>query len=541
MSEEPKENQASENKEQNQVPENREKEDEKGAPVDKKETGDSDYQKIRTQFDNVLHKHILRLIEIETESTLKFDTSTVACLVLLVERDREIKNFPKAPPARYTRDTFLSDLSDIGLEIDDDLMAAFETLVKLGYVGIDKDENYCALISTLALVKFIDNLFSGMPGLNLIAYIIQCIDEVLGGRKELKAHLKNFEQTLVTRGVSISKQNLKEEEKESIKKTATKFKVSKELQDAAEKQRKANVQKLASMRTMAVKTDAGHKYVSAPSSEVRELFPKKHEIEKEEETTVSQTDEAAELAALELEKKQAELQRREAELKKAEEASMALERKKAEIETREAEIREAELKAREAEIAAKEAALKASEIAAKEAEMAAKEAELKAMEAQLKSQADDDAGEDITDAEASAPDHAVPDDPEQEQEMSIEEKIAAFEAELAMPCPICTIGTIANSTTDKGKEYYACTNTSCKFVSWSKPYPFACPLCKNPYLVEFMGEGGAPGLKCPRAVCAYTQAGLAPPQAVPSQGGASAAEGGGVVKKKKRIVRRRKR
>ena len=539
MSEESKESQVPENKEENQVPENKDVDNEKGASEDRKKEGASDYQKIRSQFDNVLHKHIIRLIEIETESTLKFDTSTVACLVLLVERDREIKNFPKSPPARYTRDTFLGDLSDIGLEIDDDLMSAFETLVKLGYVGIDKDENYCALISTLALVKFIDNLFSGMPGLNLIAYIIQCIDEILGGRKELKEHLKNFEQTLVARGVSISKQDLKEEEKETIKKTATTFKVSKDLLYAAEKLKKANVQKLASMRTKAFKTDAAPKYVSVSSSEVKELFPKTGDIQEEE--AVVDADEAAEQAALELEKKQAELQRREAELKKAEEASMALERKKAEIETREAEIREAELKAREAEIAAKEAALKASEIAAKEAEMAAKEAELKAMEAQLKSQADDDAGEDITDAEASAPDHAVPDDPEQEQEMSIEEKIAAFEAELAMPCPICTIGTIANSTTDKGKEYYACTNTSCKFVSWSKPYPFACPLCKNPYLVEFMGEGGAPGLKCPRAVCAYTQAGLAPPQAVPSQGGASAAEGGGVVKKKKRIVRRRKR
>ena len=534
MSEESKESQVPENKEENQVPENKDVDNEKGASEDRKKEGASDYQKIRSQFDNVLHKHIIRLIEIETESTLKFDTSTVACLVLLVERDREIKNFPKSPPARYTRDTFLGDLSDIGLEIDDDLMSAFETLVKLGYVGIDKDENYCALISTLALVKFIDNLFSGMPGLNLIAYIIQCIDEILGGRKELKEHLKNFEQTLVARGVSISKQDLKEEEKETIKKTATTFKVSKDLLYAAEKLKKANVQKLASMRTKAFKTDAAPKYVSVSSSEVKELFPKTGDIQEEE--AVVDADEAAEQAALELEKKQAELQRREAELKKAEETRMALERKKAEMEAREAEIREAELKAREAEIAAKEAALKASEIAAKEAEMAAKEAELKAKEAQLKSQAES-AAED-TSVEIPEEGEAEPD---QHEEMSIEEKIAAFEAELAMPCPICSIGTIATSTTEKGKVYFACTNTACKFVSWSKPFHFSCPLCKNPYLVESIGEGGVPGLKCPRAICTYTQSGLTPPQAMPIQGATPGTEGGGLPKKKKRIVRRIKR
>ncbi|MBU0992380.1 MAG: hypothetical protein KJ737_07785 [Proteobacteria bacterium] len=519
MSEESKENQVPENEEHaNGTDVETEKNDEK-----EKTVALAEYKKVRSQFDNVLNKHILRLIEIDTESRLQFDTCTVACLVLLVERDREIKNFPNSPPRRYIRETFLNDLNDIGLELDDDLMETFETLVKLGYVGIDQEEKYSAQISTLALVKFIDNLFSGMPGLNLVAYIIQCIDEILSGRKELKENLSNFEQTLVSRGVAISKQNLKDEEKETIKKTATTFKISKESLAAAEKLKRTNVQKLASLRTLAVREPSQQK--SAAVSQVKELFPRREHGEADIPNSAAVKE--ATQAAIELEQKKEEIRKREEELRKAEEANLELERRKKEIAEKEGEIKKAELAAREAEIVLKEAELRASQIAAREAQMAAKEAELEAKEAELKA-----AHEKEEDSEETEEDT--------DEVLSIEDKIAAFEAELAMPCPVCSIGKIVSEKTEKEKEYFACTNKTCKFVSWSKPYHFQCPLCKNPYLVEFTLPDGLFGLKCPRAVCSFNQQGIQDPQ-TPRQPIGAMSPGGEQPKKKKKIIRRKKR
>jgi hypothetical protein len=533
------------------MPENEKNENAPGSEQEKNSPKEhhvvlAEYQKVRAQFDHVLNRHILRLIEIDTESRLKFDTLTVSCLVLLVERDREIKNFPNSPPERYVRETFFNDLSDIGLEIDDDLMAAFETLVKLGYVGIDANERYSALISTLALVKFIDNIFSGMPGLNLIAYIIQCIDEILGGRKELKENLANFEQILVSRGVAISKQNLREEEKESIKKTATTFRVSKESLAAAEKLKRVNVQKLASLRTLAVRSSDSK--AGSVASRIKDVFPRRGGGgDSGSPESVPDRDGAS--VAREIEEKEEAIRKREEALRKAEEAALELERKKQEIAEKEKAIKDAEFAAREAELALKEAELKAAQMAAKEMEMAKRERELAEKEAEFialkekesaasaQMNESDGIGEEEDDDDDDADET---DEPEEGGELSIEEKIAAFEAELAMPCPVCSIGKIVSEQTDKGKNYFVCTNPSCKFVSWAKPYHFSCPLCKNPYLIEMIGPDGVPGLKCPRAACLFTQRGLFDPQAslgAPSQ---SLAAGEGAPKKKKRIIRRKK-
>jgi hypothetical protein len=125
-------------------------------------------------------------------------------------------------------------------------------------------------------------------------------------------------------------------------------------------------------------------------------------------------------------------------------------------------------------------------------------------------------------------------EPEPEDEADLASRIAAFEAELAMPCPICLDGKIVPVTTAKGKTYYTCSSKGCRFVSWEKPYHFECPLCKNPFLTEFTTPPGDKGLKCPRAGCSYAQNNLLDPRQNP-------APGAGPAKKKKKLVRRVKR
>ena len=143
--------------------------------------------------------------------------------------------------------------------------------------------------------------------------------------------------------------------------------------------------------------------------------------------------------------------------------------------------------------------------------------------------------------------------PDEEIEEEIDEKVREFEERLAMSCPVCKEGNINESTTGKGKRYYVCQNEDCGLISWGKPYHFACPMCQNPFLIEFSTPRDTAGLKCPKATCNYrqdnlespmNQAGPSPPPEVDEPEPVVAAEPQVSApeppkKKRKRVVRKR--
>jgi ssDNA-binding Zn-finger/Zn-ribbon topoisomerase 1 len=88
---------------------------------------------------------------------------------------------------------------------------------------------------------------------------------------------------------------------------------------------------------------------------------------------------------------------------------------------------------------------------------------------------------------------------------AIADRIAAFESNLAMKCPICRVNTLKEYTTAAGKVYYTCPAESCNFISWGKPHHTECGQCKNPFLVEVTDAAGKIILKCPRATCHHRQ------------------------------------
>lgn len=108
-------------------------------------------------------------------------------------------------------------------------------------------------------------------------------------------------------------------------------------------------------------------------------------------------------------------------------------------------------------------------------------------------------------------------------------KIAAFEQELALVCPICKTSVLKEKTTAAGKNFYSCTSEKCNFISWGRPHQVPCARCKNSFMVEAEDSTGKIILKCPRATCQHRQP-LAP-----------AAPPAGVAKKviRKRLVRRK--
>ncbi|MFZ5571271.1 MAG: hypothetical protein ACOZF0_12745 [Thermodesulfobacteriota bacterium] len=457
---------------------------------------------VRAQFDAVIVRHIQRLLELQTlANTVTFTLSSISCLLLIVERENEIRKFPASPPKRYTRETFFDDLADIGLEVDDDLMLSFQTLVQHGYVAILDDDRYHAQISAFALVSFLDNLFPGMTGLNLVGYILQMINEVISNRKKLQDALEQFDQTLLSQGIPLSKQKLQQNEKETLKKHVDKVVGSFESRKISEDVKSAFTERLSRLRSrdeQAVPTPKVYQSVRPSGAvAVQELFPKRpveqpagqpeQKPESEPEfpvngTAVGDVPDSGPAAA--------------------HQAALEAEQKAAELAAREAQMKAAEIAAREAEIRAREA-----EIRARELEIQAREAEMRLQEKKTESPPDGD---------------ELP---------GIEKKIEAFQENLAMECPLCHTGRIRMEETETRRKYYTCSNGNCGFISWGKPHAFSCPLCRNSFLVEFTAQDRV-GLKCPRATCSFSQNHLGPPIPPPA--------GGDSPQKRRKLVRVRR-
>jgi hypothetical protein len=452
---------------------------------------------VRAQLDEILASEITSLIEIDAGLlVLSYNVATLSCILLAVEREREITTFKDSPPERYTRVSFMNELAEIGLEKDEALVRAVDSVIEKGYLSFTSQGEVRAEISAFTMVGFLDTIFPGMQGMQLIAFAMQMNDEVLSGRKSLEEARASFSQTLKSRGVAVSRKKAEQKASELASGKIAVF----QTKDVSHRLKEANALRMAGLkqrRTGGGPTVYSSEGYAAQRATIRDIFDKGPTPE--------------ELAA---EKARSEARAREEELAKREERILEAERK-----ARELELRERELKT--AQEALKQAQEKAELLRRREEEMAAREAELRAMEEKLKAEAEEeeeDAGEET-----------------ESDDDDIESRIAAFEAELAMPCPLCGSGRVKTERTSSDKEYFTCTNPDCRFVSWARPYHFACPLCKNPFLVETATPSGGRGLKCPRASCPFTRDSLTDPAL-----GDRPAPAGSPVKKKKLVRRVRK-
>ncbi|HKK91744.1 MAG TPA: DNA topoisomerase I [Desulfobacteraceae bacterium] len=476
-----------------------------------------DVSRVRGELDEILAKEITSFIEMDTDIALmSYNLANISCILIAVEREREIKSFADSPPERFTRKSLIRELVEIGLEEDDALIEAVDSVIQMGYLSTNFNQELVAEVPAYTMVGFLDNMFPGMQGMNLIAFVMQMNDEVVSGRKSLEQAKKNFAQTLKSRGVAVTKEKV--EAKAADPAMEMSFKESKEV---AEKLKAASAKRLANLRRK--RSDRKPSFYSSDGSAsekatVKDLFDKGPSKE--------------ELAAREAAKAEAENEARKAQLRAEELAQREEKVKEAEAAAREAEKRARELEIREQELAvAEEAARSAREkeqaLKEREEKMAAREAELKAMEERLKAAEEERLRRE---SQAAEKDDKQSNRQEQESPEDIEARIAAFEAELAMACPVCNGGKVVSEQTPAGKAYYTCSNSECRFVSWDQPYHFPCPMCKNPYLVE-MNTAQGKGLKCPRASCSYSQDNLLDPVQ-------NAAAANQPPKKKKKVVRR---
>ena len=511
---------------------------------------------VKSQFDEILAREITALIEIDSDTALlTYNLSTISAIQVAVERDREIKGAKGFPPERYTIESLSEELEEIGLTHDDTLTASLEKIIEQGYLAQDKLGELKAGVSAYTIVGFLDRMFPGMQGIQLVAFVLQMTDEVLSKRKSLEDAKKSFAQTLKKSGVAVTRENAEKKAKEIAEK-----KSDGQVKAVARKLKADNAKRLALLRfreKMQLSKESGKPTFHFDGGsridkvKIRSLFddgPSREELEAREKAR--KADEERQRIQEEAERA-AELEAQQRTLRDAEEAAKALERKAAELAEKEQELESAKMAAIKLEQAEAELKTKLAEMALKEAELRVKEEQLKA-EAKAKALEDEQRERQLKEEEEARQKEekemrlATEEPPEKSPAINpddIEARIAAFESELAMPCPICQTGKVKHETTDTGKQYYVCSNSACRFVSWAKPYHFPCPQCQNSFLVEFEVSPTEKGLKCPRASCTFRQNDLTDPAAkvVQKADSNAASSTEGVPKKKKRLVRRVKR
>ena len=503
---------------------------------------------VRSQFDEILVREITSLIEIDSDiAMLTYNLSTISTIIIAIEREREIRSSPNMPPPRFTFDSLVNELVDLGLYKDDDMLKSVKAVLEQGYLTQNSEGELKAEASAYTIVGFLDKMFPGMQGIQLIAFVMQMIDEVLTERKTLEYATNSFATTLKNSGVSVTREKAEKKAQE----LALDNSASREMREVALKLKEANIKRLAQQRfkeKLALNKaagkpsfhfDGGSKLDKVKITSVFEQLPSDEEIEAEKRAKEEEQKRAKEEAEKQYQEallKAAEIEEQKRRLKEAEaESARELERKAAELAAKEQALKEAE-------VAALKLEKQQAEILAKEAQMAAREAELKLREEQLKAaaikeeQSKSAAQKDVVEQKVEEQESITSKKVDKEESFQhqkdnliqtasdndiearisgitddIESRIAAFEAELTINCPLCKNGTIKKEKTETGKNYFICSDKNCRFVSWSQPYHFSCPLCKNSFLVDFQNIDGTKGLKCPRASCSFSQNHLADP------------------------------
>ena len=471
---------------------------------------DSNY--VKEKLDQILEKNFRKLDQIDVlGNSLPLDMVTVASLHLLAERENEVEEEEKYKKQRYNKTTLLNDLSEIGFEIDEDLMKKIQTVIDKGYVEVNAEDGYHVRPDAMEIVNNINRMYPGMPGMNLIAYVLQTLEEIVSGRKDCDNALEQYDKALISRGRMLTFVYLRTEKKTEKQKAEDRIKRAIEREESRKASEKLKViysEKIAKLRESLTREKedpivVSRRVLGADEIHIKEISPHKIREAKEKERAEKEREQ----------REQLEREREELELKRIELERLAKEQAENErIEWERAEKLRIEQETRE-----KVEREVAERLKQEKEEEARREREREEQERLVNER--------------------------KNEELAIEQQIAAFENQQASICPLCHQGRIVKEVTESNREYYRCDSRACKFISWDKPHPYACPKCGNPYLLEFQRQDGSLGLKCPLATCSYMQNDLRKPEIIAPPPGAPVAiqsPDGVDQPKKKRLVRRRR-
>ncbi len=345
-------------------------------------------------------------------------------------------------PEYYTMETLFSDMAEMGFDMNDDVITILKDMLQKGYLEISEEGNIRPLENSIKVVNVLDRAFPKMSGLNLVAYIVQTMDEAISGRKGLMWAVEQFNQTLNMHGSVLVKSKAPEEPEEVV---SEKLKVKSEKMTEADERTEEVAETAASDQPDETSID---KEIKEPSSEEEELkaeTPEEKDADAQEPQICPKCGSALNLKVgrfgpfygcsafpkcrFTKNAKDATVQI-EAEERTCAECGKAMQVKRGRF--------------------------------------------------------------GLFWACTGYPQcHHT--EPYGEKET------------LDMDCPVCNNGKIRSKHTKIGKRFYVCSDKECEFIAWSQPHAIQCPACGHPFLIEKKNARGSVSLKCPQSSCKHQQ------------------------------------
>jgi ssDNA-binding Zn-finger/Zn-ribbon topoisomerase 1 len=458
------------------------------------------------QFDGVLYKHLERLIGSKHGiGKLALNPVSISLITLLVERENEIENFPSDEIDRYTFETLIKDVEEMGFDAAQDMNVFIEDMIQKDYIHVDNDR-FIPQKPTISMARLMDLVFPKMPGMSLVAYFVQTMDEVKSNRKDIDSATSQFDQILHMHGIPLEKDPQEyEPAKTSIQFADNRTPIHTLDKSPQSKDKESPNKEFKSPAILGRKSsDNLFDHSKSSSNEPKVLSPDafkgKIQITKlnfgesglneaEPDKTPPDEHEHIETEKLEAGTKFIETLSQDDDEPQISDTKMMTSSEEPAKTLFDDQIQSFD--AATTNIPAQDSISLVKDTSHDNTDDFSKIASSQKKREIAKKTVEDD-----PEARYKKDDFSINDD-------DIEKRITAFEEDLAMECPICRQSKVLVRSTATGKPYYKCSNKECSFISWGKPHHILCPKCNNPFLIETSNSAGTTNLKCPRATCRY--------------------------------------
>ncbi len=448
-------------------------------------------------FDEILGRHLERLIGTRHGiDALSLNSINISCLIMLAERENEIDGPFSSTSERYTVETISNELEEIGFNVSEKMNLVIQEMTQKGYIHVD-DDRLIPQKPVISMCKLLDKVFPDMPGIILVAYFVQTMDEVHSDRKDLESAISQFDQTLQMQGVSLKKdvrqlQN-KTDPSSSPEPAARSFTADALRKGAPQATHKSVIKTSEILKGPKVENRSENVPVapSGPKILSSGYYSEKTEIRKVNFGRAAFTEDVSPETApdtyAEIETDEPQSHHQETEVVDTQSLS-------------EKEVSE-DTSSEEGDTGLQNA-LTGLESAKQKTDLyESVDQEEPEETASLSNEALEVPATEEIEAEAETASKGEVLDSDDDL---IERRIEAFKDDLAMECPMCKKAKVHAEKTARGKVYYKCPNKICNFISWGIPHHILCPQCNNPFLIE-SDRSGKTILKCPRATCRHWQ------------------------------------
>ncbi len=441
---------------------------------------------IQQRFDQILLDHLERLSGTQTGvAGMPLHLVSISLVIFLAEQAANERDQLISAEDRYTRDSLLQELTEIGLGSESEFNQTIQEMFEKTYIHQDDAGRLVASELLVETAQLLESVLPTMPGLNLIAYMTQTLDEAVSGRKTLEDAASQFDQTLELQGVSLSgtpdQTVVKKGGKNSISAEASE-RVIKSIHKEADREPTRQSKVLSSKSQMQIKTVAFGKATKIQDPDPQD--PQQEAITVDStEKTLEPKDTEIEIPAEPSTWNDPDVPADGSDIQNSQDSEKPIPKNDQEDSENSPEL------SSETESAGPEPERDQVKISVPDDEISPVSAPGNDNLQTSQEQIDDN--------------EAKPDELDTADDI-IKKEISKFETDLAMQCPICKSANIISELTTKGKQYYKCPNIACNFISWGKPFHNECPRCHNPFLIEAQ-KNGVMVLKCPRATCNYWQ------------------------------------